>query len=857
MNRFHILDPGDPFLFHVGLAALCVSLLAVVALVVSNFCRRRLPFSHAVLVSALVCILADPWIVVFFRMSGLSTFTGPSLRYQENGGWRTRNLDTSVFEADEVERPRTSPARFTGRRPRLASSSAEAPGTHSRSLRDASGESTRATVAALDRGDVGGRTFIRGALLVAVVVWLLGAILLMARLALKSLWIWRLRRSAIPLPAELAERTRRRIFGERQSEPFPTILLSQTVGTPVAVGWFRGAVILPEDLVTRISQEQLCDVLRHEFAHVARRDPLVLFVEGLAASQFWPIPFVHWLNRQLNRVREDLCDNHVLATRGPLEYAQTLLRVAELSAPSRHTVLALGMLYGPGELESRIASILDTRRNLATCSAGLARAMCFATLFVAAVMAGGICVDAKGADPNGTALSQQQAPVATRPTTSPASRAPNVPPASRAAVQVASGPAKAPASEANPSSPERAPIRIQVWWGIGGTIGTEFDDQVDAFNQSHSAVVARVRRFSGYGAVRRELQRALQTGKLPDVAFVEVHHIASLAAENAIEPLDALLEKQGKYLRNDLLPGVLTNLTYRDKLYAFPFSRSAPLLYYNKDRFAAAGLDPEKPPRTWEELRTISAKLTPTEGGLQYGLLLTASPWIFESMVWSSGGELVVAGKAKFAEAGAKPLQLLADLIHRQQTARFGTEFGASRSVRSEFFSENAAMVLESTAVLDEFNANCSFNVGTAPVPCSQGFKNAVPMGGGAAVIPAANSAERKAAAGKLLTWLIGTQQTAKWSRNTGYLPLRESARALLEKQGFYRIHPEYEAAIKELSFARESPQDPRWGGAASRIITRAITAILRSNTPALETLKTAESEIDDILTPNAAKRSD
>jgi sn-glycerol 3-phosphate transport system substrate-binding protein len=407
-------------------------------------------------------------------------------------------------------------------------------------------------------------------------------------------------------------------------------------------------------------------------------------------------------------------------------------------------------------------------------------------------------------------------------------------------------------AQAQSSPKETSPTEIEVWWGIGGQIGSEFNKLIDAFNRSHSEIVATVRTFNGYGSVRRALREASQTGKFPDVEVVEVHQIASLAAEQAIEPLDPFIQNDATFGRDDLLPGVLTNLHYQKKLFALPLSRSTPILYYNKDRFIAAGLDPDKPPQTWEDVRKAAAKLTATKGGPQYGLLVSAWPWIFESLVWTNGGELIVGGKAKFAEPGAKPLQLWADLVHQDKTAQFGT----ASDIYSEFFSENAAMVFESTAVLQMFTMKCHFTIGTAPLPPSAGSKTAVPTGGGAAVIPAANSAERKAAAWKLLTWLIATKQTAEWSQDTGYLPLRKSARALVKKGGFYRDSPEFETAIKELSFARESPENPRWGGAASNIIAGAMTKVLGSNAPALETLKTAEGEVDKILKPRVAQGS-
>ena len=370
--------------------------------------------------------------------------------------------------------------------------------------------------------------------------------------------------------------------------------------------------------------------------------------------------------------------------------------------------------------------------------------------------------------------------------------------------------------------------------------------QVGLFNDSQARIVVEGRLVKGYGALTRELQKAFQKGDLPDAAIEEVHQIASLAAHNQVEALDRFIKDDPKFQPGDLMTGMLTNLRYRDKTYALPISRSTPVLYYNKDRFAAAGLDPDKPPKTWEELRDMSETLT-AKDPRQYGFLVNSSPWMFESMVWSGGGEMIVGGKAKFAEAGAKPLQLLADMVHRDKTARFGT----AGDVYSKFMGGNAAMVVESTAVLQMFTARCPFKVGTAFMPHSEGFKSAVPTGGAAAVIPAANSSERKTATWEFLTWLIDTKQAADWSRETGYIPVRKSAHDLLVKDGFYREHPDFQIAIQELPIARESPQVMQWG-AFAKIVADAMTAVVRYNSPALETLKGAERDIDRLLETSA-----
>ena len=394
----------------------------------------------------------------------------------------------------------------------------------------------------------------------------------------------------------------------------------------------------------------------------------------------------------------------------------------------------------------------------------------------------------------------------------------------------------------NPQAQAAEPQSLQVWWGTRGQLGDEFERLVEQFNKSQNRIVVEVRRLNGYGDVNRELNRAFEDGELPDVAVVEIHSVASFAADNRIQALDGFIKHDPTFQPDDLLPGLLMNLRYQKTLYALPMNRSTPILYYNKNRFASAGLDPDKPPKTWEQLSEMSRRLTNKDGS-KYGFVAGSFAWLFESMVWGAGGELVEDKNATFAAPGTKPLQLWADMVHQDKTARFV----ARGNWFEEFSSGRAAMMIESTALLQLHTANANFEVGTALVPYSDGFRNAVPTGGGAAVIPAGIPLERQAAAWKFLTWFTSTKQTADFSRATGYIPLRKSARTLLRKEGFYEKHPEFETAILQMEYAREAPNLKHWS-ASWKVIEEAMTLVVRDDAPAFETLKAAEVKTGTLL---------
>jgi sn-glycerol 3-phosphate transport system substrate-binding protein len=396
-------------------------------------------------------------------------------------------------------------------------------------------------------------------------------------------------------------------------------------------------------------------------------------------------------------------------------------------------------------------------------------------------------------------------------------------------------------AKTEPSADDEETTRIRIWVGTR-VIAEEFAYQIKKFNDTQDEIVVEPRVFSGYNDTFQELLKALEKNEVPDAAIIEVHSIAALAAEKKILPLDDLIKRDKGFQPDDLLAGMLTNLRYEKELVALPVNRSTPVLYYNKDLFAAAGLDPEKPPATWQEVQQIAPALTSIEKG-RFGFLAPSFPWIFQALVWSSGGKLVDGKHATFAEPAAKPLQIWADMVHRDKSAKFG----GRQSATSEFCGGRVAMALESTAMLHLYTTSSNFDVGTAALPHFAGFEPAVPMGGGAAVIPASLSDKRREAVWKFLTWFIATKQAAAWSRATGYIPVRESSRALLESKEFYVDNPGYEVAIKQLDVARESPQLPKWPE-AWQVIGTAMTSIIRDDAPPRETLKGAEEKVDSLL---------
>ena len=158
----------------------------------------------------------------------------------------------------------------------------------------------------------------------------------------------------------------RRLLGIKK---LPRILLwndSKIRITPLTAGVFRPVIILSKNLLNSLDDDELCNVLVHECAHVLRHDPLVGLMQRIVEIVFWPYPPVWLMNRNLARAREEVCDNYVLLhTDGP-RYAQTLFDLSKRVHPLSPSLAQVGLFQYSWSLEQRVAGILDARRNVMT-----------------------------------------------------------------------------------------------------------------------------------------------------------------------------------------------------------------------------------------------------------------------------------------------------------------------------------------------------------------------------------------------------------------------------------------------------------------------------------------------------------
>ncbi|MBL9129405.1 MAG: M56 family metallopeptidase, partial [Verrucomicrobiales bacterium] len=199
---------------------------------------------------------------------------------------------------------------------------------------------------------------------IVVVVWLALAALRLGALGWQCLSLRSLVRDARPAPAPI-HRECLRLAGLMRLRRRVHVGVCPDLHSPVAVGFARPAILLPEALI-QAPPESLSPLLRHELAHIARYDDWTNLVQQAVKAVFFFHPGVLALSRRLTLDREIACDDHVLkASKTPRDYALFLTDFASRTR-GRRWAAAPAAWSNPSQLRERIHMILDSKRNISS-----------------------------------------------------------------------------------------------------------------------------------------------------------------------------------------------------------------------------------------------------------------------------------------------------------------------------------------------------------------------------------------------------------------------------------------------------------------------------------------------------------
>ena len=376
---------------------------------------------------------------------------------------------------------------------------------------------------------------------------------------------------------------------------------------------------------------------------------------------------------------------------------------------------------------------------------------------------------------------------------------------------------EATAAEAQPTAAEPSGdvVNINFWYAMSGKAGETIEELVKRFNESQDGIVVTPTYQGSYDDAINKLKAGLQSKDVP--AVVQIYDIGTrlLIDLQVVTPVQDFIDAEG-FDVSDIEANVANYYSVDGKMYSMPFNTSNPVLYYNKNLFQEAGLDPEKPPRTWEEVAEYSRALTKKDDSgqvTQYGCAFALYGWFVEQFIAVQGGYYVnnENGRAERAtEAtfnGPEGVELLTwwkSMLDEGICANLGR---STADTKKAFDSGVAAMTLDSTAGLrDRIDAAAGkFDVGVGFLPRANeaDYETAGTIIGGACLwVLNPRPEEEQQAAWEFVKFMSSADAQAYWHINTGYYPINAKGYNHPDDIAWREQYPQFQVAIDQLHTA-------------------------------------------------------
>jgi sn-glycerol 3-phosphate transport system substrate-binding protein len=354
-----------------------------------------------------------------------------------------------------------------------------------------------------------------------------------------------------------------------------------------------------------------------------------------------------------------------------------------------------------------------------------------------------------------------------------------------------------------------AAVEIQWWHSMTGALNDRVNDIANGFNAAQTEYKV-VPVFKGtYDESMTAAVAAFRSGKAPHILQVfEVGTATMMAGKKAIKPVYEVMAQSGeKFDPKAYMPAVAGYYTdTQGRMLSMPFNSSTPVFFYNKDAFKKAGLDPNKPPKTWDEVQNAAIKTK--EAGMACGFTTGWQSWVqLETMSAWHNQEFATKqnGFGGFDTTLVFNNQLLVRHIAKLSSwvkSGLFTYAGRKNEPEAKFFGGDCAMLTSSSAAYANIKKNAKFDFGVAQLPYYEDVKDAPQnsiIGGASLWVMAGNKPAEYKGVAKFFTFLSSPQIQADWHQKTGYVPITKAAYELTKKQGFYDANPGTDVAIQQL----------------------------------------------------------
>ena len=400
----------------------------------------------------------------------------------------------------------------------------------------------------------------------------------------------------------------------------------------------------------------------------------------------------------------------------------------------------------------------------------------------------------------------------------------------------------------------QAQTEVQFYYpvAVGGPIAKIIDGFAADFMKAHPSIKVTPIYAGTYQETIVKALTAHKSGTPPVTSVLLSTDMFTLIDEDAIAPFDGFVKSaDDKAWLAGFYPAFMLNSRSGGKTWGIPFQRSTVVMYWNKELFKEAGLDPNKPPTTWAELKAMAGKLTKKDAAgkvTQYGVQIPSSGfpyWLFQTLTTTNGAILAndTGTAVKFDDpAVIEALQFWVDLgksgVHPQGVVEWGT-------TPKDFFEKKAAIIYTTTGNLTNIRKNAGFDFGVAMIPGNK--RKGSPTGGGNFYLFKKSTPAQQRAAFEFIRWITAPERAAQWSIDTGYVATSPAAYKTPALQKYGSEFPPALVARDQLpvSVAEFSTHDNQ---RVTKALNDGLQAALTGAKSPEQAMKDAQREADRLL---------
>ncbi len=391
---------------------------------------------------------------------------------------------------------------------------------------------------------------------------------------------------------------------------------------------------------------------------------------------------------------------------------------------------------------------------------------------------------------------------------------------------------------------------------VGGGPDALITALCDEFHQEYPNIKVNPVYAGSYADTRTKVLAAIQAGNTPAIALMFSIDLYQLFSMGVLYDYDSFAtDEVGQTWLNGFYDGFMQNSQLDGKTYGIPWQRSTIIMYYNKDMFREAGLNPDAPPANWAELKEAAQKLTVKDAAgntTRYGVQVPSDKagyayWMLQTFTLTQDGFNIMSddGTQVFFNdpRTVKGLEFWKSLSDDGSQAPGTPKWSTTVS---DFLEQKVAIMYHTTGNLTNVRKNAKFDFGTSRLPADTSFGS--PTGGGNFYLFKGVPEEETKAAYTFIQWMTNNpERVAQWSIDTGYVATRPEAYDTQRMQDYAAGFPSALTARDQLEFAHAefSVYDQ---GAVQDILDTAIEAAMTGTKTPQQAMDDAQSAADAIL---------